>query len=281
MFPNLCASGCEDACSMLTYPCLIQATLDYPAFANSGNREDDKRELASWLGIMGQETTGGGCQPPGRQNADGSCGCSGPSWCDNQPNGGCSRWGLCKVLEAGGTYCSPSGPYPCVPGKSYRGRGPKQLSWNYNYGQFSKDYCGDRNILLENPDWVVTNPKLAWASSMWFWFTGGACDVAGGERCKPSPHNVFTGKQERCPADIAANRQYGMGWATNIVNGGLECGGGSSVGKCDYRVYSRVRFYRHYCSILDVEPLAVGWTDDENLFCGSSLNYAQSPPGVC
>lgn len=24
---------------------------------------------------------------------------------------------------------------PCVPGKSYHGRGPMQLSWNYNYGQ--------------------------------------------------------------------------------------------------------------------------------------------------
>merc|ERR1712118_413058 len=246
MFPNLCAAGCEDACSMLTYPCLIEATLDYPEFANSGNRDDDKRELAAWLGIMGQETTGGGCQPPGLQNADGSCSCSGPSWCDNHPNGGCSRWGLCKVLEAGGTYCSPGGLYPCVDGKSYRGRGPKQLSWNYNYGQFSKEYCGDQNILLQNPDWVATNPKLAWASSMWFWFTGGACDAAGGERCKPSPHNVFTGKQERCPADIGANRQYGLGWATNVVNGGLECGSGSSVGKCDYRVHSRARFYKHF-----------------------------------
>merc|ERR1712115_478561 len=112
---------------------------------------------------------------------------------------------------------------------------------------------------------VATNPKLAWASSMWFWFTGGACDAAGGERCKPSPHNVFTGKQERCPA----------------VNGGLECGSGSSVGKCDYRVYSRVRFYRHYCSILGVEPLADGWNDDDNLYCANSKNYAESPPQYC
>ena len=47
---------------MLTYPCLIQATLAYPSFANSGERRDDMRELAAWLGIMGQETTGGGCQ---------------------------------------------------------------------------------------------------------------------------------------------------------------------------------------------------------------------------
>jgi len=280
MFPNLCAPGCEDACDMLTYPCLIQATLEYPTFANSGNRDDDMRELAGWLGIMGQETTGGGCQPPGLQNADGTCSCSAPSWCDSQPNGGCSRWGLCKVDEQmpGSTYCDPSSLYPCVPGKSYRGRGPKQLSYNYNYGQFSNDYCGDKSILLQNPEWVATNPNLAWMSSLWFWFTGGACDREGGEVCKPSPHNVFTGKQERSPSDVAANRQYGLGWATNVVNGGLECGGGTDTGKCDYRVYSRVRFYRHFCSILGVEPLAATWTDDNNLFCHNQKNYDESPP---
>ena len=280
MFPNLCATGCEDACAMLTYPCLIQATLAYPSFANSGDRHDDRRELAAWLAIMAQETTGGGCQPPGKQNADGSCSCSAPSWCDGHADGGCSRWGLCKVLEASGIYCS-AGMYPCIPGKSYRGRGPKQLSWNYNYGAFSAEYCGDPDILLENPDWVATNPTLAWASSIWFWFSGGACDRAGGERCKPSPHAVFVGSQRRCPSDAAANRQYGLGWAINIVNGGLECGSGSGRGKCDARVYSRVRFYRHYCSIISVEPLADGWNDDDNLFCGSMKNYAESPPGTC
>ena len=69
----------------------------------------------------------GGCQPPGKQNADGSCSCSSPSWCDDHPNGGCSRWGLCKVVEAGGGgYCA-HGLYPCLGGKSYHGRGPKQV----------------------------------------------------------------------------------------------------------------------------------------------------------
>lgn len=116
-------------------------------------------------------------------------------------------------MEAGGTYCLPgigsgsgSGLYPCKPSR----RGPKQLSWNYNYGQFSKENCGDPNNLLEIPDWVATNPTQAWVSSIWFWFSGGACDQASDEICKPFPHNVFTGKQERCGADVAANRQYGF-----------------------------------------------------------------------
>ena len=38
---------------------------------------------------------------------------------------------------------------------------------------------------------------------------------------------------------------------------------------------------RHFCSILGVEPLAPGWTDDDNLFCGNTKNYAESPPDSC
>ena len=119
-----------------------------------------------------------------------------------------------------------------------------QLSWNYNYGAFSNEYCGDPNVLLENPDWVATNPTLAWASSLWFWYSGGACDREGGERCKPSPRDVFTGAQKLCPADESAQRRHGLGWAVNVVNGGLECGSGA---KCDYRVYSRVRKIAFIC----------------------------------
>mmetsp|Transcript_35116 Transcript_35116/g.113684 ORF Transcript_35116/g.113684 Transcript_35116/m.113684 type:complete len:489 (+) Transcript_35116:237-1703(+) len=275
MFPNICSSSCH-GCSMLTYKCLIKATLMYPDFAQSGSEEDNKRELAAWLGEMSQETTGGGCGAS-TENSDGTCSC-GSMWCDGHPGGGCSTWGLCFVEEAGGSYCSPSSTYPCVPGKEYKGRGPKQLSWNYNYGQFSEQFCGDKSILLENPQRVATNPTLAWASSIWFWFTGGACNP--GETCKPSCHDVFLGTKPMCAGDVQANHKYGLGWVTNVINGGLECGG-AGQGKCDYRVHSRVRFYKHFCGILDVSPLAEGWTEEENLFCNEQNNYVQAPPQVC
>jgi len=267
---------------MLTYECLIAATLKFPEFANSSDINANKRELAAWLGEMSQETTGGGCGASDVQ-ADGTCSC-GQNWCDSEPNGGCSRWGLCFVEEAGGQYCD-SGPinqqyYPCVQGKEYRGRGPKQLSWNYNYGQFSKEFCGDKNILLNDPDRVATNPTLAWASSIWFWFTGGACITEAGEVCKPNCHEVFTGSKTKCDADIAAGREYGLGWVTNVINGGLECGG-AGKGKCDYRVHSRVRFYKHFCDILSIDPLAPGWTEDDNLFCHDQKNYVTSAPAQC
>lgn len=274
MFPNICSSSCH-GCEMLQYECLIKATLSYTDFAASSSVEDNKRELAAWLGEMSQETTGGGCGQS-TENSDGTCSC-GPMWCD-QETGGCEAWGLCFVEEESGQYCSPSSTYTCTDGKEYKGRGPKQLSWNYNYGQFSEEFCGDKSILLDNPDWVASNPTLAWASSMWFWFTGGAC--LPGESCKPSCHDVFLGKKPICVGDMNAGRQYGLGWVTNVINGGLECGG-AGEGKCDFRVHSRVKYYKRFCEILDVNPLADGWTDDENLFCHNQDNYANSPPPTC
>jgi len=263
---------------MLTYECMIKATLQYPAFASSPSVDDNKRELAAWLGQMSQETTGGGCGTP-VQNADGTCSC-GPTWCDGHPGGGCAGWGLCFVQEASGTYCDRgSSRYQCAEGKSYRGRGPKQLSWNYNYGQFSEEFCGDAQILLNDPGRVATNPTLAWASSMWFWFSGGACDRAAGEKCKPNCHEVFLGHKNMCPADLQAGRKYGLGWVTNVINGGLECGGAGN-GACDYRVVSRIRFYKHFCGLLGVDPFAPGWTES-NLACAEQKNYPSSPPTEC
>lgn len=276
MFPNMCATGCS-GCGLLTYNCMVAATLLFPEIASSSDIEANKREIAGWLGIMSQETTGGGCMQPVQDIGGGQCQCS-PTWCDGQPNGGCAAWGMCKIAEAGGTYCTSSSTWPCQEGRSYKGRGPKQLSYNYNYGQFSEEFCGDKMVLLENPDWVETNKLLAWTSAAWFWMTGGACNSAAGEICKPGVHEVFTGTKTMCPADIEAGRVHGLGWATNVVNGGLECGPEQDT--CDYRVWSRVRFYEHFCDVLGVSPLTAGQTDD-HLFCSTQRNYVQSPPTQC
>jgi len=258
MFPNLCNPACH-GCQMLQYECLIKATAAYPQFANSSSLEDNKRELAAWLGQMSQETTGGGCSAS-TEGADGTCSC-GSDWCDSHPNGGCASWGLCFVEEAGGQYCSHSSQYPCVAGREYRGRGPKQLSWNYNYGQFSEEFCGDKSILLESPGWVASNPTLAWASSMWFWFTGGAC--LPGEQCKPNCHDVFLGTKPMCGNDHSAKRRYGLGWVTNIINGGIECGIPT-----DAKVTDRVEYFRRYTGIL-----GVSMPDDSTLYCNQMTSY--------
>ncbi|CAN1304088.1 Chitinase 4 [Linum perenne] len=68
-----------------------------------------------------------------------------------------------------GTYCdSSSTKYPCVSGKQYYGRGPLQLSWNYNYGA-----CGKANGFdgLRNPEAVANDRVLTWKTALWFWTT--------------------------------------------------------------------------------------------------------------
>ena len=42
--------------------------------------------------------------------------------------------------------------YPPVKNVYYFGRGPKQLSWNYNYGQFSEAWFGNKSTLLNHPE---------------------------------------------------------------------------------------------------------------------------------
>ena len=68
-----------------------------------------------------------------------------------------------------GSYCADwvSAAFPCSPGQRYFGRGAKQLSWNYNYGAFSKAMFGDANVLLERPE-LVASTWLNFASAMWF-----------------------------------------------------------------------------------------------------------------
>lgn len=65
--------------------------------------------------------------------------------------------------------------YPSNPNKQYFGRGPVQLSWNYNYGAFSQAFreseYNSKMYLLDNPDEVVTDGYTAFASALWFWMT--------------------------------------------------------------------------------------------------------------
>merc|ERR1712096_455547 len=54
--------------------------------------------------------------------------------------------------------------------KKYYGRGAKQLSYNFNYGQFSQAMFGDRRLLLDHPDFVAET-WLNMASATWFYAT--------------------------------------------------------------------------------------------------------------
>jgi len=307
---------------MLKYSCMIAAIQNINSnkglqLFNSGDQDDDKRELAAWFGIMAQETTGGTIHPsaicaqtstsgggggggnsgasssnrcgagwaasvtgsacPGGLNSEcpagqtcfgghllletnsstNACTCSGAGWCGGAS--GCLDWALCWVEEQGCGNCPGYGG-TAPSGHTYHGRGPKQLSWDYNYKAFSNYYCGD-DTLKNNPERVGTNSELAWASSIWFWVTGGP------DTYKPGCHDVFT------RTNGEGDRNPGLGWAINVVNGGLECN--SAVQMCDRRVASRVLHYKHYCAKFNVNPLKAGWTEENNLYCKSQTAYSR------
>lgn len=107
--------------------------------------------------------------------------------------------------------------YPCASGKSYYGRGPLQLSWNYNYGEAGRDLELD---LLNSPETVANDPAVSFKASMSYWMT--------------NVHSVVN---------------QGFGATILKINGDIECGG-----KRDDLVRARVSYYREYCQKFGVLP---------------------------
>lgn len=67
----------------------------------------------------------------------------------------------------GSAYCNLSSTiYPCAKGKSYYGRGPLQLSWNYNYGGAGKYLKLD---FLQKPEMVSENATVSFQTAIWIW----------------------------------------------------------------------------------------------------------------
>lgn len=110
--------------------------------------------------------------------------------------------------------------WPSQPGKQYYGRGPFQLSWNYNYGRFSNIFApsnyNSKMYLLENPELVHQDSFLTFAAGIWFFMTP--------QDPKPSMHDVMSGFYEPNDIDLAAGFTQGFGTTINIINGGIECG---------------------------------------------------------
>lgn len=227
MFPNRNA--------LYSYDAIVAAGNAYPAFCNEGSMDDRKREAAAFLANISHETTGGWPAAPG----------------------GPESWGLYFIQEVGCEngactwYCDNSNvKYPCAPGKTYHGRGPIQLSWNYNYG-FAGEALG--LPLLTNPDLVTSDGIVAFKTGVWFWTTPQAP--------KPSCHDVMTGKWTPSGADMAAGRVPGFGMTINIINGGLECSMPTNA-----KVEDRVKFYLRYTQLIGVDP-------GPNLYCDQMAHY--------
>lgn len=118
------------------------------------------------------------------------------------------------------TYCD-SALAPCAAGQQYYGRGPIQLSWNYNYQAAGKALGFDG---INNPDIVASNATLSFETAVWYWMTHTCHDA------------MVNGK--------------GFGATINAINGGLECGPEANQAQQQ----NRINLYKSFCSIFGVDP---------------------------
>ena len=224
--------------ALYSYEALIKAAADFPTFAAEGGRDIRLRELAAFFAHIAHETTSG--------------------WADAK--GGPYVWGLvyteeqacrdghCTQYNTGGTS-----PYKPVPGKSYYGRGPLQLTYAYNYGAAGKDLGLP---LLSHPEMVSTDGVASFRTALWFWMKAQAP--------KPSCHDVMCGKWQPAPADLTGGRRPGFGMTINIINGGVECKDNTPAAR-DARE-ERIGFYKHFAS-------ALGVTVEKDCNCAGMATY--------
>ena len=185
-----------------TYSGLTAAMRAYPAFATTGGDVVKKQEAAAFLANVSHET--GGLVYIVEQNQS------------NYPH-----------------YCDASQPYGCPAGQAaYYGRGPIQLSWNFNY-KAAGDALGID--LLHNPYLVEQDASVAWKTGLWYWMTQNGPGTM-------TAHNAMVNGR-------------GFGETIRSINGSLECNGGNPA-----QVQSRVDRYRAITSLLGVDPGA-------NLYC--------------
>ena len=156
----------------------------------------------------------------------------------------------------------PCGKYPDGTFKSYFGRGAKQLSYNYNYGPFSEAMYGDVGALLDAPE-RVADTWLNLASATFF-FTYP-------QPPKPSMLHVIDGTWQPNDADRAAGLVPGFGVTTQIINGGVECGGSAEHAQSA----NRITYYRAFAATLGVPVPA-----DEVLGCKGMKQFAEGGAGA-
>lgn len=188
MFPNRNA--------FYTYSGLTAALSAYPEFANTGSDTVKRQEAAALLANVSHET--GGLVHVVEQNTE------------NYPH-----------------YCDATQPYGCPAGQAaYYGRGPIQLSWNFNY-KAAGDALGID--LLNNPYLVERDAAVAWKTALWYW-------------------NTQTGPGTMTPHQAMVSGA-GFGETIRSINGSLECNGGNPG-----QVQSRINNYTSFVQILGTTP---------------------------
>ncbi|MFI6099511.1 chitinase [Lentzea sp. NPDC051213] len=180
--------------SFYTYSGLVTAMSSFPAFAKTGGDTIQRQEAAAFLANASHETGG---------------------------------LVYIREINQSGDYCDENRPYGCPAGdRNYYGRGPIQLSWNFNY-KAAGDYLGIN--LLGSPDLVATDAAISWKAALWYW-------------------NTQTGPGTMTPHNAMVN-QRGFGETIRSINGSIECNGGGPG-----QVQNRVAKYQQFTGILGVSP---------------------------
>ncbi|MFI5618034.1 chitinase [Streptomyces sp. NPDC051567] len=181
--------------SFYTYKGLTDALGAYPAFATSGSDTVKKREAAAFLANVSHET--GGLKYVVEQNTA------------NYSH-----------------YCDKSQSYGCPAGTSaYYGRGPLQLSWNFNYKAAGDALHID---LLNDPYKVERDPAVSWKTGLWFWNTQKGAGTM-------TAHDA-----------MVQNR--GFGETIRSINGALECNGKNPDERQD-----RINLYKKFVGVLGTD----------------------------
>ncbi|KAI4369212.1 hypothetical protein MLD38_017683 [Melastoma candidum] len=166
----------------------LDATGSYSGFGTASSADDGKREIAAFFAHVTHETG---------------------YFCYMEENN----------VDPSKDFCDRSYPqYPCNPSKRYYGRGPIQITWNYNYGPAGANNGFDG---LNNPETVSNNPTISFKTALWFWMN--------------NVHPIITSGQ-------------GFGGTIRAVNSG-ECGGGNTPA-----VQARASLYTEYCRQFGVSP---------------------------
>ncbi|CAI9108584.1 OLC1v1008228C2 [Oldenlandia corymbosa var. corymbosa] len=183
---NQADSSCEGK-GFYTRSAFLNAANSYPGFGTTGSSDDAKREIAAFFAHATHETGH-----------------------------------FCYINEINGAtrdYCDETNTqYPCVQGQGYYGRGPLQLSWNFNYGPAGNSIGFDG---LGNPGIVAQDNVISFKTGLWFWMNN----------C----HSVINSQ--------------GFGATIQAINGAIECSGGNTAA-----VNARVGYYTDYCNQLGVNP---------------------------
>ncbi|KAB1219456.1 Chitinase 5 [Morella rubra] len=180
------ASGDCPGKSFYTRAAFLNALNSYSQFGQDGSADASKREIAAFFAHVTHETG---------------------SFCYIEEINGASQ-----------NYCDSSNTqYPCNPNQKYYGRGPLQLTWNYNYGAAGNSIGFDG---LNSPGTVASDPVISFKTALWFWMN--------------NVHQVIS---------------QGFGATIRAINGAVECNGGNSAA-----VQSRIQYYTQYCNQFGVAP---------------------------